>query len=84
MAGCCAREQQQSRQLKRADQDRQQLQKLKTRLIELSESETSLSSRSSLLEGEVQRARQEAVKANEQYERLRLSHRREMDAGLFF
>lgn len=64
----------------RAEKDRQQLQKLKTRLLELSKSESSLSSRSSLLESEVRKARDECANATAQYERLRMSHSREMEA----
>lgn len=82
MASVCEREQQLSRQLTRAEKDRQQLQKLKTRLLELSKSESSLSSRSSLLESEVRKARDECANATAQYERLRMSHSREMEAGL--
>ena len=84
MADACDREKQLERQLQRSRTDRATVQKLKTRLLELSESESNLSRVSSDLEGQLKRVTDERDQLQVKYDKTCLNHRREIDAGKFY
>ena len=83
MIDACDREKQLERQLQRSRTDRATVQKLKTRLLELSESESNLSRTSSDLEGQLKRVKDERDQLQVKYDKTCLSHRREIDVGKF-